>query len=144
MGIWDKIKNKEYEEEDDAYEQEPAEPAAVKPAAPAHTQRAAGASALELKVVRPETYDAAGKIADHLLNRCTVVLNLEATNKETARRLVDFLTGVAYSISGSIRRVATNTFVITPSNVGISGENTEAPEAPKTAAKADEADDFAF
>ena len=94
--------------------------------------------------MRPETYDAVGKIADHLLNRRTVVLNLEATNKETAKRLIDFLSGVAYSINGNIRRVATNTFVITPSNVGITGEGLGTEEAPKASAKQEPADDFSF
>ncbi len=80
--------------------------------------------ALELKVVRPEKYDSttAQKIADHLLNRRTVVLNLESTNKESARRLIDFLSGVAYSIDGYIQRVANNTFVVVPNNVDVSGE----------------------
>ncbi len=80
--------------------------------------------ALELKVVKPEKYDSATaqKIADHLLHRRTVVLNLESTNKESARRLIDFLSGVAYSIEGYIQRVANNTFVVVPSNVDVSGE----------------------
>lgn len=87
--------------------------------------------ALELKVVKPEKYDSvtAQKIADHLLNRRTVVLNLEATNKESARRLIDFLSGVAYSIEGYIQRVANNTFVIVPNNVDVSGEQLQ--ETPK-------------
>ena len=144
MGIWDKIKKNDYEEEEE-YEQPVEEPAKTQAPQQNFASRTAGASALELKVVRPETYDAAGKIADHLLNRRTVVLNLEAANKETAKRLIDFLSGVAYSINGNIRRVATNTFVITPSNVGITGEGAEAAaEAPTGAPKAAEADDFAF
>ncbi len=80
--------------------------------------------ALELKVVKPEKYDSvtAQKIADHLRNGRTVVLNLELTNKESARRLIDFLSGVAYTINGYIQRVANNTFVIVPDNVDVSGE----------------------
>ena len=79
--------------------------------------------ALEMKVVKPDKYDSATaqKIADHLLSKRTVVLNLEETNKESARRLIDFLSGVAYSISGYIQRVAANTFIV-PENVDISGE----------------------
>lgn len=83
---------------------------------------AINAASLELKVVRPERFDAVKQIADHLLNRRTVVLNLEATNKENARRMIDFLSGVAYSINGNFRRVANNTFVITPNNVDVSAE----------------------
>jgi len=88
-------------------------------------------AALELKVVKPERYDVqtAQKIADHLLNRRTVVLNLELTNKESARRLIDFLSGVAYSIDGYMQRVGTNIFVIVPNNVDVSGEQLQAQQA---------------
>jgi len=77
-------------------------------------------SSLELKVVKPDRFDNVPQIANHLLNRRTVVLNLEDTNKETARRLLDFLSGVAYSINGNLKRVANNTYVITPCNVDVS------------------------
>lgn len=96
------------------------------------------ASVLELKVVRPESYKAVGQIADHLLNRCTVVLNLEAAEKETARRIVDFLNGVAYSIDGQIKPVANNTFVITPKNVTISGEQLSDAQNAKGQSSSDE------
>ena len=88
-------------------------------------------AALELKVVKPERYDVqtAQKIADHLLNHRTVVLNLELTNKESARRLIDFLSGVAYSIDGYMQRVANNTFVIVPNNVDISGEQLQSSQS---------------
>lgn len=76
-------------------------------------------SALEMKVVKPETFDSVAQIADHLISRRTVVLNLENTNKETSRRLIDFLSGVAYSIDGSLKKIASNAYVITPSNVNV-------------------------
>ena len=85
-------------------------------------------SALEMKVVKPESFDSVAQIADHLISRRTVVLNLENTNKETARRLIDFLSGVAYSIDGQLKRVANNTFVITPHNVDVSGDQLRGPE----------------
>ena len=76
---------------------------------------------IKMQVVRPQNYDSdtASQIANHLLNKCTVVLNLENTNKETSRRLIDFLSGVAYSIGGSLKKIATNAYVITPSNVDV-------------------------
>ena len=79
-------------------------------------------SAIELKVVKPQRFESVPQIADHLLNKRTVVLNLEDTNKETARRLIDFLSGVAYSIDGNMKKIATNAYVITPNNVDVSGE----------------------
>ncbi len=101
-------------------------------------------SSLELKVVKPDRYENVNQIADHLLNRRTVVLNLEGTNKETARRLIDFLSGVAYSIAGQLKRVANNTFVITPHNVDVSGDQLRGPE-PKVEPKSpiDENDIYA-
>ena len=78
------------------------------------------AASLELKVVRPEKYEDASDIADHLLAGRTVVLNMDFINKDVARRLIDFLSGVAYSIHGQFQRVATGTFIITPRNVEVS------------------------
>lgn len=78
-------------------------------------------SNIKMQVVRPKDYDSetTSQIANHLLNKSTVVLNLENTNKETSRRLIDFLSGVAYSIGGSIKKIAANAYVITPSNVDV-------------------------
>lgn len=107
-----------YEENGDYEEEQPAQ----QTAAPKNVSL--NSSALEMKVLKPERYDSATaqKIADHLLNRRTVVLNLESTNKESARRLIDFLSGVAYSIDGNIQRVTTNTVVIVPNNVDVTGD----------------------
>ena len=62
-------------------------------------------------------------IAAVLLKRHTVVLNLEKTEKEVSRRIVDFLSGVAYANNGKIKRIATNTFIITPYNVDLTGDD---------------------
>ena len=50
------------------------------------------------------------------------MLNLESTNKEVSRRLIDFLSGVAYANNGQIKRVANSTYIITPYNVNIMGD----------------------
>ena len=78
-------------------------------------------SNIKMQVVRPKNYDSdtASQIANHLLNKCTVVLNLENSNKETSRRLIDFLSGVAYSIGGNLKRIAVNAYVVTPANVDV-------------------------
>ncbi len=77
---------------------------------------------LQVVLVKPERFDDASAVADHLNAKRTVVLNLESTNKEVSRRLVDFLTGVAYANNGQIKRVANSTFIITPYNVDIMGD----------------------
>lgn len=77
---------------------------------------------LKVVLVKPERFEDASSVADHLNAKRTVVLNLESTNKEVSRRIVDFLSGVAYANNGQIKRVASSTFIITPFNVGIMGD----------------------
>ncbi len=77
---------------------------------------------LAVVLVKPDRFENAAEIADHLKEKRTVVLNLEQTNKEVARRLVDFLSGVAYANEGKIKRVANSTYIITPYNVDILGD----------------------
>ena len=77
---------------------------------------------LQVVLVKPERFDDARPVADHLNSKHTVVLNLEATNKEVSRRLIDFLSGVAYANNGQIKRVANSTYIITPYNVNIMGD----------------------
>lgn len=79
-------------------------------------------SQLQVVLVRPESFDSATEIADHLNEKHTVVLNLENTEKDISRRLIDFLCGVAYANGGKIQRVANATFIITPYNVDMMGE----------------------
>lgn len=78
---------------------------------------------LQVVLVKPERFDDAASIADHLNSKRTVVLNLEQANKDVSRRIVDFLSGVAYANNGQIKKVANQTFIITPYNVGVMGDD---------------------
>lgn len=77
---------------------------------------------LQVVLVKPERFEDASSIADHLNGKRTIVLNLESTNKDVSRRLVDFLSGVAYANNGQIKKVSSSTYIITPYNVGIMGD----------------------
>jgi cell division inhibitor SepF len=77
---------------------------------------------LQVVLVKPERFDEATTIADHLNAKRTVLLNLEAANRELTRRLVDFLSGVAYANNGQLKKVANMTFIITPFDVDIMGD----------------------
>lgn len=77
---------------------------------------------LQVVLVKPERFEDVRPIADHLNSKNTVVLNLESTNKDVSRRLVDFLSGVAYANQGQIKKVANSTYIITPYNVNIMGD----------------------
>ena len=141
MGFMDELKRLahpyEDEDEDDFEEFEPAPRAAVPErrdrsermdrtgslySAPVEPERRSNkvvnihtTTQLQVVLVKPERFENASEIADHLREKRTVVLNLESTNKEIARRLLDFL-------SGKIKKVAISTYIITPYNVDILGD----------------------
>ncbi len=77
---------------------------------------------LQVVLVKPERYENVTDIADHLRDKRTVVLNLESASKDVARRILDFLCGVAYAIDGKIKKVAERTYIVTPFNVDILGD----------------------
>lgn len=85
----------------------------------------ASQGSFELKVVTPMQYDEVSTIADYLLAQKTVFLNVENTPKEIVRRMIDFLSGVAYSIGGNISKVTVTTYIIAPSNVDVADAMTE-------------------
>lgn len=79
----------------------------------------------QLKVVlmKPVRFDEdANAIAGHLAQKRTVILNMENTDSETSRRLLDFATGVVFSCDGKLRRVASKTYIVAPGLVDLSGE----------------------
>ncbi len=84
-----------------------------------------GGQQSQVVVVNPTDFGAAASLADHLREKRTVVLNLENASKDIARRLIDFLSGAAYALDGKIRRVAGGTYIVTPSNVDLMGEQSE-------------------
>lgn len=150
MGFFDEIKKltSPYDEDDEdmgydtVAEDEPAprtaSPFATQPASAPQPQptRSAGARRegkvvningaggvpMQVVLVKPERFEVAAEIADHLRERRAVVMNLETTSKEISRRLIDFLSGVAYAQDGRISKVATNTYILTPSNVDLVGD----------------------
>ena len=77
---------------------------------------------MQVVLVKPDRFDNVSEIAEHLRSKHAVVLNLEATKKDIARRLVDFLSGCAYALDGKIKKIAISTYIITPYNVDIIGD----------------------
>ena len=139
MGIFDELKRlaRPYEDEEDEYEEDfaPVGPAR-EPARDRARDRDRDAdrrgnntvvnihttTQLQVVLVSPTRFENASEIADHLRDKRTVVLNLEQTDKNIARRLIDFLSGVAYANEGTIKKVALSTYIITPYNVEILGD----------------------
>ena len=141
MGLLDSIKNimsipeeDEFEEEfEELEEREPkrkiqTEPAPKREIAP----RVLGGgksktinfnqNQMQVVLVKPDRFEDVSSIADHLNEKKTVVLNLEACERDVSRRIIDFLSGVAYANHGNIRKVAVCTFIIVPTDVDVMGE----------------------
>ena len=77
---------------------------------------------MQVVLVKPERFDDVTEIADHLNAKKTVVLNLETANRDTSRRIIDFISGAAYANNASIKKVANSTFMIAPADVDVMGE----------------------
>ena len=140
MGIFDELKRlaRPYEDEEDEYEEDFAPVGPAKDSArdrgkdrDRDADRRGGSNKvvnihtttqLQVVLVSPTRFENASEIADHLRDKRTVVLNLEQTDKNIARRLIDFLSGVAYANEGTIKKVALSTYIITPYNVEILGD----------------------
>lgn len=117
-------------------EEETAEPVEMKtaPASAPKTTGIGSSAPLEMKVVKPERVENAFGIGEHLLARRTVVINFEDTNKETIRRILDFVGGVVFAIDGNIKKVSDATYIATPKNVDVTADvsaNPQPAEQPK-------------
>jgi cell division inhibitor SepF len=114
-------------QKNDASEPQPAAPRAQTQRQPVRREGRVvsingGSGQMQVVLVKPERFETAAEIADHLRDRHAIVMNLETTPKDIARRLIDFVSGVAYAQDGKIKKIAANTYIITPYNVDLTGD----------------------
>ncbi len=141
----DFIENEEYDEEEGFTEEYgDSEPEEEKPSTPprsgvfgrrekeprasaAYASPADRASSSKMKLVicKPEAFEEAAEIAENLLERRAVLMNLEETSSDVSRRLIDFLSGVAFALGGKIKRVSAQAYILTPTNVDLVGDSVE-------------------
>ena len=79
----------------------------------------AATTQMKVVVVQIESFEEVRDVADHLRSKKAIVINLEKLEKETARRVVDFISGGVYALGASIQKVANGIFLIAPYNVNI-------------------------
>jgi cell division inhibitor SepF len=89
-------------------------PAIVRPITPVQSAK--------VHVVAPANFADAQEIGDRFKSGQPVIVNLQANERELARRMIDFCSGVTYALSGSMDKVADQVFLLTPSNVEVSAE----------------------
>ena len=140
MSLWDSIKNimvipdeDDYENEAEETERAPRERTVEEPAYTSKKETpkliksktinySQNSSGLQVVLVKPDRFDEVTSIADHLNEGKTVGLILEESARDISRRIVDFLSGVAYANGGNMRKVAKNTFIIVARGVDVMGE----------------------
>lgn len=92
---------------------------APRPAASGRVVNISSTTQMQVVVAKPERFDQVSDIAKHLRDKHAVILNLEETNKDVSRRLVDFLSGCAFALDGKIKKIAVATYLVTPYNVDV-------------------------
>ncbi len=79
---------------------------------------------IELKIAKLTAFnEQVMEVADHLIAGRPVVLNLEGASKEATKRIIDFFSGVAYTVQGQLKIIAGSIYIVTPSNVDVSHES---------------------
>ncbi|GIO26076.1 cell division protein SepF [Ornithinibacillus bavariensis] len=83
------------------------------------------ASATKMVLYEPRTFDEAQQIADNIVSKRAVVINLQRVNHQDAKRIIDFLSGTIYAVNGVIQRIGAQTFLCAPDNMDITGSISE-------------------
>lgn len=91
-----------------------------------------GGSDTQVILFNPKTFDEAGELVQHLLNKRSLVMTLEGLPTETARRLLDFQSGITFALQGKITPVSAKTYFISPDNVDLVPSQGEGDTEPKT------------
>lgn len=81
---------------------------------------------IRMVLFEPRSYEETQEIADHLRSRRPVIVNLQRLSSDSARRVVDFLSGCVYALNGDIKKIGASIFLCTPENIDIQGAITEA------------------
>ncbi len=81
----------------------------------------------EFKLIfhHPDSYDEVKNIVDDLKDRNAIILNLENTDVDIARRFIDFISGAVYGLNGNVQKIGSGVFVFTPSNIEVDGKKIE-------------------
>lgn len=78
--------------------------------------------AMKLVVVKPERFEQVQAIADHLKSRRPVIVNLEETEREVAKRIIDFMSGTTYALGGNMQKISAAIILFVPNNVDVAGD----------------------
>lgn len=120
-----RFRKSKQKEKEKVIEEKPVKQSAAKPVAkvtPMRQRKSGGTGNMELRVIKPTSFEDATDITDTLLSNRAVVLNLEGIDMELAHRIMDFTYGSCYAMNGNLRKVSNYILVITPESMDISGD----------------------
>jgi cell division inhibitor SepF len=100
----------------------PAGGAHLRPVGGGRSERAGGGPGGRVHLVLPKSFNDAQQIADRFKDDIPVVINLQTSDNDLAKRLIDFASGLTYALNGGMQRIADKVFMLTPANVSISAE----------------------
>lgn len=98
------------------------EPRVTRRSSPQAAPRGGNGGNQQVHLVIPKSFNDAQQIADRFKDQVPVVLNLQTTDVELSKRLIDFASGLTYALDGGMQRVADKVFMLTPRNVDLSAE----------------------
>ena len=99
------------------------EPAPSRRSAPAPVDMGGnGGADVQMKLVAPRSFNDAQQVADEFKRSKPVIINLQSTDRELSKRLIDFSSGMTYALGGGMQRIAQGIFLLTPENVEVSAE----------------------
>jgi cell division inhibitor SepF len=81
-----------------------------------------GRAGVQVHLVVPKSFNDAQQIADQFKDAVPVILNLQGTDTDLSKRLIDFASGLTYALDGGMQRIADKVFLLTPRNVEVSAE----------------------
>jgi cell division inhibitor SepF len=115
-----RLQRRRRDEIDDIFADEPRGPRETRVLRPVANGRNGGD--IQVHLVIPKSFNDAQQIADQFKDAIPVILNLQGTDTDLSKRLIDFASGLTYALDGGMQRIADKVFLLTPRNVEVSAE----------------------
>jgi cell division inhibitor SepF len=115
-------RREEFEDWSEPDAQPGSRPAATRTTGGRRPLEAVASASVRVHLVVPRSFNDAQSIADKFKDAVPVIVNLQGTDAELSKRLIDFSSGLTYALGGSMQRVADKVFLLTPRNVEVSAE----------------------
>jgi cell division inhibitor SepF len=117
-----RLQRRRRDEIDDIFADEPRGGRETRVLRPVSNGRGGGGGDIQVHLVIPKSFNDAQQIADQFKDAIPVILNLQSTDTDLSKRLIDFASGLTYALDGGMQRIADKVFLLTPRNVEVSAE----------------------